>query len=190
MAAVVGFAVIPGIATFNAVTLFPDNRACSAEFSAGDLAGTLIATNAGWAYTVEYERSRPGQDYIAMIPLSSLRLEAIGSMGNCAALIQAPAVTTNAARGVTSSGATLNGSVDPGAQAATYKFDYGTTTGYGSSVPSPARSAGPGTSAVNESATVTGLRPGTTYHYRIEATNATGTTYGSDQTFTTAPRHQ
>jgi len=50
VAAVVAFAVIPGVATFNAVTLFPDTAACSTEFSAGVLRGTLIATNAGWAY--------------------------------------------------------------------------------------------------------------------------------------------
>jgi YVTN family beta-propeller protein len=103
---------------------------------------------------------------------------------------QAPAVTTNAASGVTSAAATLNGSVNPEGQSTTYKFDYGTSTSYGSSVPSPAGSAGSGTSTVNESASLTGLRPGTTYHYRIEATNATGTTDGPDQTFTTARRHR
>lgn len=97
---------------------------------------------------------------------------------------QAPAVTTNAASGVTSSGATLNGSVNPEGAATTYQFDYGTTTSYGSSVPSPAGSVGSGTSAVNESQSLTGLSPSTTYHYRIEATNSRGTTYGSDQTFT------
>jgi YVTN family beta-propeller protein len=102
---------------------------------------------------------------------------------------QAPAVTTTAASGVTSSGATVGGTVNPEGQAATYQFDYGTTTSYGSSVPSPAGSAGSGTSAVTESASLTGLRTGTTYHYRIEATNATGTTYGPDRTFTT-PRHR
>jgi hypothetical protein len=30
-----------------------------------------------------------------------------------------------------------------------------------------------------------GLQPGTTYHYRVVATNVDGTTYGEDQTFTT-----
>jgi hypothetical protein len=99
---------------------------------------------------------------------------------------QAPVVVTNAATSVTSSGATLNGSVNPEGQGTTYQFDYGTTTGYGTSVPSPAGSAGSGTSAVNENSAVTGLSAGTTYHYRIEATNATGTTFGSDQQFTTS----
>jgi hypothetical protein len=36
------------------------------------------------------------------------------------------------------------------------------------------------------SATLTGLSAGTTYHYRLEATSTTGTTYGADRTFTTA----
>jgi hypothetical protein len=99
---------------------------------------------------------------------------------------QAPVVVTNAATSVTSSGATLNGSVNPEGQGTTYQFDYGTTTGYGTSVPSPAGSAGSGTSAVNENSAVTGLSASTTYHYRIEATNATGTVFGSDQQVTTS----
>jgi hypothetical protein len=32
---------------------------------------------------------------------------------------------------------------------------------------------------------VAGLTPGTTYHYRVVATNSTGVSYGTDQTFTT-----
>jgi hypothetical protein len=39
---------------------------------------------------------------------------------------------------------------------------------------------------VSESQTLTGLSPSTTYHYRIEATNSGGTTFGADQTFTTS----
>jgi hypothetical protein len=33
---------------------------------------------------------------------------------------------------------------------------------------------------VNESYSLAGLQPSTAYHYRIEATNAKGTSYGSD----------
>jgi hypothetical protein len=36
------------------------------------------------------------------------------------------------------------------------------------------------------SANLTGLSASTTYHYRLEATNTSGTTYGTDQTFTTS----
>lgn len=97
----------------------------------------------------------------------------------------APAVTTNAASGVTSSGATLNGTVNPEGDATTYQFEYGTSTSYGSTAPASPGSAGSGTTAVNESAAVSGLSPSTTYHYRLDATNSTGTTDGGDQTFTT-----
>lgn len=100
-----------------------------------------------------------------------------------------PAVTTNSASGVKSSGATLNGTVNPEGASTTYQFDYGTTTSYGSSVPIPAGSAGSGATAVSESQAVAGLSPGTTYHYRIEATNSVGTSYGSDQQFTTSRGH-
>lgn len=99
---------------------------------------------------------------------------------------QAPVVVTQAATGVTSSAATLNGTVNPESQSTTYQFDYGTTTSYGTSVPSPAGSAGSGSTAVSESSSLTGLTASTVYHYRIEATNATGTSYGSDQQFTTS----
>jgi hypothetical protein len=186
VAAAVGFAVIPGIATFNAVTLFPDSTACSAEFDQGYLAGTLIATNGGWAYTIEYKRFQPGQDYIAMIPLSSLRLQTIGHAGTCGTLT-GPSLRTGAASDVTSSSATLNGSVNPDGQGTTYRFNYGITSGYGAYEPMPTGYAGAGASVLNESVSVTGLLPAITYHYRIEATNATGTSYGADQTFETTP---
>jgi hypothetical protein len=95
-------------------------------------------------------------------------------------------VVTNAATSVTTSGATLNGSVNPEGQATTYHFEYGTDTAYGTTVPVPDGSAGSGATAVNESAAVAGLAASTTYHYRIDATNARGTSRGSDQTFTTS----
>jgi parallel beta-helix repeat protein len=94
--------------------------------------------------------------------------------------------TTSAATGVTSSAATLNGSVNLEGQSTTSRFQYGTTTSYGNIAPASRGPAGSGTSTVNESASLSGLQPGTTYHYRLTATNASGTTNGSDQTFTTA----
>ena len=94
-----------------------------------------------------------------------------------------PSVTTQAASLVTTSGATLNGSVNPNRLSTTYHFEYGTTTSYGSS--SATTGAGSGSSAVAVSATLGGLSPGATYHFRLVATNAAGTTLGGDQMFTT-----
>jgi uncharacterized delta-60 repeat protein len=95
-----------------------------------------------------------------------------------------PLVTTGAASAITATTARLGGQVNPSGAATTYRFDYGTTNSYGSST--AASSAGAGTSAVTESARLSGLRPSTTYHYRLEATNASGTTYGGDKVLRTS----
>ncbi len=89
-----------------------------------------------------------------------------------------PIVTTGAATGKQPLQATLNGTVNSnGTSLSNCHFDYGTATSYGSSAPC----SGPESS---ESATVS-LAPGTTYHFRLVATNASGTAYGSDETLTT-----
>ena len=80
-------------------------------------------------------------------------------------------------------GARLNGRVDPNSRATTYFFEYGTTTSYGSKTSSS--SAGSGTNATSVSKTVTGLKAGTTYHFRLVATSNAGTVQGADQAFTT-----
>ena len=97
-----------------------------------------------------------------------------------------PAATTQAATSVLDSTATLNGSVTPNRLATTYHFEYGTTTTYGST--SPDAGAGSGTSSVAATANVSALAPNTTYHFRLVATNAAGTTLGSDLTLTTGDK--
>jgi hypothetical protein len=96
-----------------------------------------------------------------------------------------PVVTTGAATGVTKLSATLNGTVNPDRLATTYHFEYGTTNAYGASTPST--DAGAGAADVPASAALSGLTPGTTYHYRLVATNAGGTIPGADMTLTTLP---
>jgi hypothetical protein len=93
-----------------------------------------------------------------------------------------PAVTTGPASAVSDQSATLSGSVDANGAPTSYHFEYGPTTAYGSATP-PA-DAGSGLAVA--AATLGGLSPATTYHYRLVATNAGGTTKGADQTFTTA----
>lgn len=92
--------------------------------------------------------------------------------------------TTNAASGISPTGATLNGTVFPNNLSTTVTFEYGTTTAYGTTVTAD-QSPVSGTTNVAVTRTLTGLTPNTTYHYRVVAANSGGTVYGSDMTFTT-----
>ncbi len=97
----------------------------------------------------------------------------------------APSVETLPAKNFAKETATLVGRVDPEGAETTYHFQYGTTTSYGKET--VAAILAPGTSFVEVTKVATGLLTGTTYHFRIVATNATGTSYGGDFSFVAGP---
>jgi len=66
-----------------------------------------------------------------------------------------------------------------------YHFEYGTTTTYGTDIPTSDANAGT-ESIVNVAQTVTGLAANTTYHFRIVATNEAGPGSSPDGTFDTS----
>ncbi len=100
-------------------------------------------------------------------------------------VVQPPSATTGAATAVTSSAATLHGSIDPAGAATSYRFDYGTTTAYGQST--AVTPAGSAAGSVAESADVSGLSAATTYHFRVVALRGgVPAAFGADQTFATA----
>jgi hypothetical protein len=99
------------------------------------------------------------------------------------AAASAPGVSTGGVTSLTPTSTTLTGTVNPQGQATTYHFEYGANTHYGSVTPSA--SAGSGTSNVAVQATIGSLTPNKTYHYRLVATNASGTNTGADRTFKT-----
>jgi Fibronectin type III domain len=94
-----------------------------------------------------------------------------------------PTVTTGAASAVTDTSAKVTGSVNPNGQATSYAFEYGTSTQY--TQQTAVQNAGSGTKPVTVTAELTGLRPGTTYHFRLLAANSSATSAASDATFTT-----
>jgi hypothetical protein len=94
-------------------------------------------------------------------------------------------VWTLSASAVTPTGATLNGMVNPNGCDMVAWFQWGTTTNYGS-LAGVAWLLVNGTNAVPWWASLAGLSSGTTYHFRVVATNLCGAAYGSDQSFTTA----
>jgi hypothetical protein len=97
--------------------------------------------------------------------------------------VSAPTATTHPATGVMTSGATLNGSVNPNGISTTCYFQWGMTAAYGKIT--SIQSAGGGLSEVAVSALLTGLSHNITHHYRLVATNGSMTTYGADMTFRT-----
>jgi hypothetical protein len=103
-----------------------------------------------------------------------------------ASRVTAPEITypTPSATSVTASSARVSAIVEPNGDSTDYSFDYGTSSTYGND--NGSWDIGPTRGPQAVQGTLTNLRPGTTYHFRAEAHNSLGTTYGADQTFTTS----
>jgi hypothetical protein len=76
--------------------------------------------------------------------------------------------------------ATLHATVDAHGRSATFYFEYGLDSSYGSLTPAQALG-----SSGEAAAVLAGLDPGATYHYRVILITERGRQYGPDQTFTT-----
>jgi hypothetical protein len=95
-----------------------------------------------------------------------------------------PTVTTEAASGITSNGATLNASVNPNGSVTTYKFEYGTKETELNKATAPVGDL-TGSSSQKVKAEVN-LEPGAKYYFRIWASNAGGPNQGGILNFTTS----
>ena len=104
-------------------------------------------------------------------------------VAGAAAVAAAPTAITGPVGSVGPTSATVSGTVNPGGQATTWYVEYGTSTSYGSQ--SASASVGSGSANVAVSRSLSGLAAGTTYHYRVVATNGAGTSRGADGIFTT-----
>ena len=120
-----------------------------------------------------------------------LRVKAVNSLGTSfsnditfTTLGQAPLASSLAASNVSNSSATLNGTVNANYLSSIVTFEYGTTTGYGSTV-TATQSPVTGNTSTGVSANITGLSAGTIYHFRAKAVNSLGTSVGSDIQFVT-----
>ncbi len=140
----------------------------------------------------------PKSIYMGNTPATTLTAPNDGASCPTAPSAYAPSDTTTAATSITTSGATLNGGVNPATASSgvvtTVEFCYSTsnaTDGSGvlnSSVTCTAVSGSPlanGSSNVNVNLALSGLSGGTTYYFQIKASNTNGTAYGSILNFTT-----
>jgi hypothetical protein len=97
-------------------------------------------------------------------------------------LPELPSVETVTSTHIGTKQATLVGKLTDmgGVSSVNVWFEYGTSTAYGSTTTSTAKTA-----IGTFSETVTGLEASTIYHFRAVAQNVAGTVYGADMTFTT-----
>jgi hypothetical protein len=93
---------------------------------------------------------------------------------------------TGAASQIGTADMNLRATINPEGLATKYRFEYGTSTSYGQSVPVSAESIGSGIEDVEVAQSIAGLKANTTYHYRVVAENSAGSVIkGSDVAATT-----
>ena len=94
-----------------------------------------------------------------------------------------PSIDEESASDVASSSATLDARITPRGAPTSFYFQYGTSKQYGKKTKRKTLSAG--TSLRSVVASISGLKAGKTYHFRLVAVNANGTFDGKDAKFTT-----
>lgn len=126
----------------------------------------------------------PGITYYVKAYATNLEGTSYGEQLEFSTISAAPTAATAYPSEITVNSAVLNGSVNPKEVSTSVTFEYGTTANYGKeaeAVQSPVR----GDSSIDASVEITGLSPGTEYHYRVKAKNSRGIAYGENMTLTT-----
>ncbi len=166
--------------------------ACEFEYSAGGQTGDVPCSSspsgtAPVAVSAQLRGLAPSEQAGFRLIVTYSGGTAEGAPQMLTTLPVAPGVATPTVSAITAGSATLNTEVNPeGSEVGTCKFEYGTSTSYGSSVPCTSL-AGAGRTPVSVAASLSGLTPLTTYHLRVVAANRSGqTSESSDATFTTA----
>ena len=172
----------PLVAAFDAITGVAGSTPQWAYADSGLLNDPATGTNGSCATAIAYIcNARPGYD--GPTGAGSISGDVVtGGPGIGGPSIGSGSGNTYTA-GVSATGATLSGGIYPNGLATTYWWQYGTSTAYGQQT--PATSIGSTSTPVPVSDTLAGLDPGTTYHYRLVAENADGTSYGYDYSLAT-----
>jgi hypothetical protein len=102
-----------------------------------------------------------------------------------AARAAAPSLGAVTATDLQGTSAVLVGTVDPEGLASSYQFEYSTSISFSGAAKTSLEPAGDGTAPRPARAALFALTPNTAYHYRLVATNGSGTTTGAPAVFTT-----
>ncbi|MBI5099602.1 MAG: right-handed parallel beta-helix repeat-containing protein [Nitrospirae bacterium] len=183
---------INDMTTITALITYPSNWTMDIKNSGGNTIKSFNGSGSSLSFTWDGNNST---GVIQPEGVYSFTITAIESISGATAVItgsvaidfpEPPGVTTNPATNLNIDSATLNAVVNPNGAETTVYFQWGTDISYGNNT--SAQSIGSGTGNVNVTANLTGLSWGTTYHYRVAAANISGTTYGNDMSFITAPQ--
>jgi hypothetical protein len=140
------------------------------------------------------ETSKPKEDamifrrstgFLVLSLFIALVLAACGGGGDSTAP-PTPVVTTVNSTDITNTGATLNGTVNPNGLATEAWFEWGTSSTLATFDNTAKQALAAGTSVVSVSATLPGLSFGTTYYFRVVASNSSGVSKGSIGNFSTS----
>ena len=172
------------------------------NIAVGPLTGFSFSTTSGGTYTASLDLTQPGgnytqqifvnfspvavQSYNGNIPVSGGGAPATSVAAAGSGVNTAPSVTSGAASAITQTTATVAGTIPSvGCSVVTaYGIEYSTTNGFPNGTGTPVASSN--LAGVNFSSALTGLTPGTIYYYHAYATNAGGTSYGVQLSFTTS----
>ena len=177
------------------------NNLSAANVTVGALTGFTYSTTAGGTYTTTLSLTQPGgtysqqifvkftptlvQSYNGNIPVGGGGASGINVAATGAGVNSVPSVTTGAASAITTNSTNLAGTITANGCSAViaYGVEYSTTLGFPNGTGTAVASTN--LSGINFSSNVGGLTPNTVYYYHAYATNAGGTGYGNEQTFTT-----
>ena len=134
--------------------------------------------------SAELEGLEPGTDYHYRLVATSPAGIKASEDRTLTTVPLLPSIGSASSSEVTPSTVTLSASVNPGFGPTVVVFDYGTGPSYGTRTLPTEPSPDDGSDHLL-STDVTGLTPGTTYHYRAVAINFNGVAEGPDQTFST-----
>jgi streptogramin lyase len=180
--AITQFAIPTANAQPDGITAADDGNVYFTELSNPGKIGMITPSGSISELATPTSNSQPLQ--IAPGPDGNLWFTEQVNNGQIASMTLAPSVDAASASSVTETSALLKANVGPNSQPTSYRFEYGPSAGYGSQT--SAASAGSGAAGVAVSAAIGNLTPATLYHFRVVASNATGTSYGPDRTFTTS----
>lgn len=174
----------PDLVSYDAVSNF--SYGTSTGCTSGFVGTSAAAPHVGGAAALVLEE-RPGltpAELQAVLEGKTIDLAPAGpdndsGRGRLRLAVDLPAPVIAPAQGVEQTAAVAAATISPRIARTTYRFEYGSTTAYGTATP---ETAATGTSAT---ALLGGLLPETAYRYRIVATNPFGTTQAAGGAFTT-----